>query len=134
MMLQARPAQPVRGLPIILSVLAILTATPFMVGSGLSLQGLRASLDMSLNAKQNLPLIFVPNVGQSESAVSYLAHSTGGTLLFAPTEVVLTAPAGEDGEQPLRADLRMSFLGANEDAQIGGGQVQPGKMNYFVGD
>src|SRR5687768_10032378 len=104
MMLQARPTYSVRGLPIILSLITILAATPFMVGSNKALSRLGASLDMG-----RLPLIFVPNVGQerqrgAEETVSYLAHSAGGTLMFAPSEVVLTAPAGVDGQTPPRTD------------------------------
>jgi hypothetical protein len=37
-----------------------------------------------------LPLPFVPNVGQSDPAVSFQAHSSGGTLFFTPEEVVLS--------------------------------------------
>lgn len=132
MILQARPSKTARGLPlilIILTALAILASALFMSSSDKSMPGPHDSLDLG-----RLPLIFVPNVGQSESTVSYVAHSMGGTLLFAPSEVALTAPAAEDGQQPLRADLRMSFLGASDAAQLNGGGTQPGTMNYFMGN
>jgi len=101
-------------MPIVFTALAVLVAAPFMVSGGKS--NLSLSPSLGLNAKQNLPIVFVPNMGLSESKVSYLAHSAGGTLLFAPSEVVLTAPSEAGTEQPLRADLRMSFLGASETA------------------
>src|SRR5262249_6347734 len=39
-----------------------------------------------------LPLSFEPNVGQTDSAVRYLAHTAAGALAFAPTDVAISVP------------------------------------------
>src|SRR5690348_8911767 len=37
-----------------------------------------------------LPLAFEPNAGQTDSSVRFAVHTTGGTLFFTPSEVVLS--------------------------------------------
>src|SRR5438067_7679372 len=77
-----------------------------------------------------LPLSFEPNVGQAAPTARYLAHAPGGTLYFAPSEVILSLSAG-DATQPVAA--RMAFVGANPVAKITGGELLPGTANYYVG-
>src|SRR5437868_5138825 len=48
-----------------------------------------------------LPLAFEPNVGQSDQAVSFLAHGRGGMLFFTPSEVALSLTSGADTRKAL---------------------------------
>lgn len=87
----------------------------------------------------NLPLSFVPNRGQTDPRVRYVAHGLGGMLFFAPREVVLSLPvsaldrAGK--HQSLDpAVLRLRFLGANAQPTITASGQQAGVVNYLTGD
>jgi len=98
-----------------------------------------------------LPLSFEPNAGQSDPSVRYLVHAPGGLLFFTPSEVVLRLQerAGESAPSPLvseqrestnherssrGATVRMSFVGANPGSNIVAGSLQPGKVNYLIGN
>ncbi len=43
-------------------------------------------------AASALPLSFVPNVGQTDTAVRFLVRNSGGTLFFGSDEAVLAIP------------------------------------------
>src|SRR5437764_11068880 len=47
-----------------------------------------------------LPLSFEPNAGQANRQARYLAHSTGGVLLFTPSQVVLSLAAPNQAKGP----------------------------------
>ena len=71
-----------------------------------------------------LPIHFEPNVGQASPPAQFVAHAPGGTLYFAPSEVMLSLPSGE---------VRLTYAGANPEASMSGGEALPGKVNYFLG-
>ncbi|HEY0603437.1 MAG TPA: SBBP repeat-containing protein [Herpetosiphonaceae bacterium] len=85
-----------------------------------------------------LPLSFVPNRGQTDPGVRYVAHGLGGMLFFAPREVVLSLPvAALDRASNHKAldpaVLRLSFLGANARPTITASARQAGVVNYVLG-
>jgi uncharacterized repeat protein (TIGR01451 family) len=79
----------------------------------------------------NLPLSFLPNVGQSDSAVRFLVHDMGSTIFFTSEHVVLALPS--KAESAARV-ARLRFLGADSKAALTGTERLPGIVNYFIGD
>ncbi len=72
-----------------------------------------------------LPLAFVPNVGQHDTAIAFEAISRVGAVAFSANEVTL---ATND------ASLRVQFLDANPEAHISGHDQLPGVVNHYAGD
>ncbi|HET7078451.1 MAG TPA: SBBP repeat-containing protein, partial [Chloroflexia bacterium] len=93
-----------------------------------------------------LPLVFEPNVGQTDPAVQFLAHSARGRFFFTAEGVVIavdtpvTAPpapvAGPHTAAPAPATraTRLQFLGANRQAALHADAVAQGRVNYLLGD
>lgn len=125
-----------RSRPLSLALLlALFAATVFQ--SGVSRAEVLVAPQSGSSA--NLPLSFVPNRGQTDPSVRYVAHGLGGMLFFAPREVVLSLPvsaldrAGK--HQSLDpAVLRLRFLGANAQPTISASGKQAGLVNYLTGD
>ncbi|MFZ0548440.1 MAG: SBBP repeat-containing protein [Candidatus Promineifilaceae bacterium] len=67
---------------------------------------------------------FVPNAGQSDSAVRFMTHDQGMSLFFTDEGVTFL---GMDGEM-----VRWEFMGA-ETAEIQGANTLPGVANYLNG-
>ncbi|MBV9791265.1 MAG: SBBP repeat-containing protein [Chloroflexi bacterium] len=105
----------------------------------------------------DLPIAFVPNVGQSDPSVHYQAQGLGGMLFFTPAEIVLTLPVSTAAleaqtdstadslaalrshiEAPSEADhenvVRLSFLGANPAPRISSDDQLSGIVNYVLGN
>jgi hypothetical protein len=94
----------------------------------------------------SLPFFFEANCSQASPQAPFLAHSRGGTFLFAPTEVVVlqaAAPplAGLRGRVAERRNrqteirtLSFQFVGGNPQAAMTGLDPLSGKLNYLVGD
>jgi plastocyanin len=97
-----------------------------------------------------LPLYFEPNRGQVSQSVRFLAHSGGGTLFFTSDGVTLSLPSTSQKSQGADSGsaasgaasasavapstvINLQFLGAGSAAQITGGSLLPGKVNYFLG-
>ena len=103
--------------------------------------------------RAGLPLIFVPNAGQTDPAVRFQAETLGGTLFFTPTEVVLALPQTASAARPESGrDLdvglgrgavpdagvpvhfvRQRFLGASARPEIVGAEPLPGTYSSFRG-
>lgn len=93
----------------------------------------------------SLPLVFEPNVGQTNARAHFLARSPSHTFFLTGDELVLSRvlPAGQarpSGERrarvkpPVRLDvMRMKLAGARTDTQPSAGKELPGKVNYFIG-
>jgi RHS repeat-associated protein len=78
-----------------------------------------------------MPIWFEPNVGQSASAVRYLAHGAGlGVYLTNNAVVFAVARPGAPGT---RDAFQLSFAGANPAPTIVASDPQPGLSNYFQG-
>lgn len=95
-----------------------------------------------------LPLSFVPNVGQTDPAVQFQAQGLGGTIFFTSDQVVLSLPVGEAtttdypgviaGHVPTAASelavVRVQFDGANAAPTLVAAEALPGTINYLQGD
>ena len=87
--------------------------------------------------KANVPLSFVPDAWQSGTSARYVAHLPGGALSFDQEGVALQLPiaGGDTGttEHP-QVKLGIGFIGASGTATLAGDKIQPGTVNYFIGD
>ena len=107
----------------------------------------------------DLPLRFVPNYGQIDSAVRFQVQSQVGNIFFTPDEIIFSLPStvkneaepiyepvvnsGSRGvlrDRPQLAHdapaslLRLTFEQAKTDPQIEGVAPLPGVTNFFIGD
>ncbi|HKP53615.1 MAG TPA: SBBP repeat-containing protein [Chloroflexia bacterium] len=105
--------------------------------------------DRTINPAR-LALAFEPNVGQADPEARYLVHSSGNTLLFTQSRVVLALPVpGEKGVQrekhPIAANqprrksaasalVSLNFVGAESSPEIVSQEMLPGKVNYLLGN
>jgi hypothetical protein len=102
-----------------------------------------------------LPLSFEPNQGQTDPQVKFLSRGNGYSLFLTPTEAVLAlqrptrakhdkadllksltshkSTAAPEPASPASV-LTMKLVGGNASAKITGGDQQPGKSNYFIGN
>ena len=80
----------------------------------------------------DLPVSFEANLGQSDSAVEFIAHGQNGDLLLARGEAWLTVLENPGDDAPRR--LRLSFVGANTRIKAEGLEPLPGKANYLLGN
>lgn len=82
-----------------------------------------------------LPLIFEPNLGQSDSAVKFISRGPGYNLFLDQTGAVLATPAPHRSHNENTLDaVRMTLVGANPAASLAGSEPLPGKTNYFIGN
>lgn len=87
-----------------------------------------------------LPLSFEPNVGQAGSSIEYVARSSGGTLLFAPSAIGLVLSNGNVSKASVVDDatssqmVSMQFVDASGAVGIEAGEQMAGKINYMVGN
>lgn len=98
-----------------------------------------------------LPLSFEANHGQADSSVKFLTRGPGHTLFLTPSDAVLTLGTGaaksmgESGDATQGAPsstspfassavVRMTFEGANPQAEAVGLDQLPGIVNYLIGD
>ncbi|MEP7289163.1 MAG: SBBP repeat-containing protein [Chloroflexota bacterium] len=90
-----------------------------------------------------LPLSFMPNFGQTDSAVHFQTRAEGGTLFFTPDEVVLslsqqTQRSASDQKIAALATpptvVRLRFAGANPAPVIAAADRLPGIVNSFIGN
>ena len=112
-----------------------------------------AALQAARASFARLPLSFEENVGQTDARVKYTSRGAGYNLFLTADEAVFAlrgrnaSPncAGSDSKfirecanaaaKPADAFiLRLKMLGANPSAKVLGSDVQPGKINYYVGN
>src|SRR6266851_5746809 len=72
-----------------------------------------------------LPLAFELNRGQAASDVKFLARGAGYSLQLADSGALI---------QLRDASVRMQIKGATADPVLGGLEVLPGTVNYFIGN
>jgi len=75
----------------------------------------------------NLPLVFEPNYGQTDSSVRFLSRGDRYGLFLTETEAVMSL----SGPTPVM--LRMELEGQNPHPRISGSGAQPGTSQYFKG-
>jgi hypothetical protein len=80
----------------------------------------------------NLPLSFEPNKGQTDSAVKFLARTSGYALFLTSDKVVFRFQNKHNSSDS--SVLRMSLKDANRNPLISGLSELPGKTNYFIGN
>src|SRR6266545_2168322 len=100
-------------------------------------------------AASALPLSFVPNVGQTDTAVRFLVRNSGGTLFFGSDEAVLAIPLPDpttpisnenDTDLPVarrvagQAVARLRFDRTNPSPQLQAETPLPGVVNYLTGN
>ncbi|MEP7290092.1 MAG: SBBP repeat-containing protein [Chloroflexota bacterium] len=105
-----------------------------------------SAVDRTASLEQDygkLPLSFIPNVGETDSAVRFQVRSGAGTLFFTPGEVVLSLSSQKQHSSPVEkiavlADppsvVRLRFEGANPTPTITGTELLPGIVNEFIGN
>lgn len=77
-----------------------------------------------------LPLIFEPNLGQTDPQVKFLARGEGYSLFLDPTGAVLSMQRTRQTQQW----VSMKLVGANPAASVAGTSPLPGKTNYILGN
>jgi hypothetical protein len=103
----------------------------------LDLKAEARSSALALQSFTRLPMLFEPNVGQSDPQVKFLARGNGYGLFLTGNEAVLSlsrTKADKSAERELVTPLRMRLAGASASASVTGDQPLPGKSNYFIGN
>lgn len=91
-------------------------------------QSARTSERQARAAYAKLPLSFVPNAGQLDGRVRYLAQAGGASFYFTQREVVFSFAVKRQS-----VVLRLGFLDANPQAAIAASRRQGGRVNYLLG-
>jgi hypothetical protein len=78
-----------------------------------------------------LPLIFEPNVGQTDASVRFLARQAGMTTFLTDTGMVLVTAARPGTSASV---VRMKMLDAGTPGRVTGLEKLPGVSNYFIGN
>lgn len=83
----------------------------------------------------HLPLMFEPNVGQTDSRVRFLARGSGYGLFLTQQEAVLSLDSSAEKNGAAKGSVvRMKLAGANADPAVTGTELLPGKSSYFIGN
>jgi uncharacterized repeat protein (TIGR01451 family) len=77
------------------------------------------------------PLSFIANAGQMDAAIPFQVRGMGADLYFAPRGVTLILPAAEASAYTA---FHLRFVGANANPTISGEGLQPGVVNYLLGN
>ena len=88
------------------------------------------------------PLSFERNVGQADPSIEFVSRGAGYSLALSGKEAVLSLFTGdkrkllEERDAPIvtTTALRMSLVGANQNAAITGVDPLPDKVNYLIGN
>lgn len=89
-------------------------------------------------------MIFVPNRGQTDASVQFLAHQGSNRWLFTQDEMIYSWVTQENEVETLTSTptslpqfhtgtLRQQFLGVNEDARFAAAEPLIGTVNYLLG-
>jgi hypothetical protein len=77
------------------------------------------------NPEHSLPLFFIPNAGQTDPAIRYVAQTPELRAGFADDSAVF---------QVHGAQLRVHFAGANPEVAVQGLDAMTGRANFLIGD
>src|ERR1700682_4588524 len=118
---------------LVLALFALFTTSPLWaddppVAAANAAQTTRATAEARA-AYANLPLGFVPNAGQLDTRVRYLAQSGGGSFYFTTREAVFSLATKTQG-----LVLRLGFLGSNPQPAITSQATRSGTVNYLIGN
>lgn len=90
----------------------------------------------AITSLSHLPLMFEPNVGQTDPSVKFIARGAGYSLFLNSEGAVLALQHGHDAAHTGRGveTVAMKLAGANFAASVRGTDTLPGKTNYFLGN
>jgi hypothetical protein len=93
-----------------------------------------------------LPMTFEANRGQTDPRVKFLAHGPGYSVFLTSGQMVLglrssavASSAAKNASAPgarrktAGAVIRLNLVGANPNPAVAGENLQPGKVNHFIG-
>jgi uncharacterized repeat protein (TIGR01451 family) len=123
----SRPRQSAQDVP-------VMSSGPWISGQSNSAGALavvQSSNRQKVASFSHLPLMFEPNVGQSNSAVKFLARGAGYSLSLTPEGAVVALRRGRKATRT--ETLGMKLVGANRNVGLHGAAPLPGKSNYFIG-
>ncbi|MDQ6706675.1 MAG: SBBP repeat-containing protein [Acidobacteriota bacterium] len=106
------------------SLFAICLLAIFSPASPLSMKA-GSLTELSSEQRSQLPMFFVENRGQIDARVRFLMKRSGFTAYFLDGEIILSISG---------KSLPIRLVGANAHAPIEGGELVPGKANFFVGN
>src|SRR5438876_8351291 len=118
---------------LVLALFALFTTSPLWaddppVAAANAAQTTRATAE-ARGAYANLPLSFVPNAGQLDTRVRYLAQSGPRSFYFTNREAVFAFASKSQG-----LVLRLGFLGATPRPAITSQAARSGTVNYLIGN
>ena len=107
-----------------------------------------SSQNRIINTYGNLPLIFEPNVGQTDPPAKFICRGAGYSLFLKHSEMVLVLRHPKEGntdkkdlmlkhhkpEAEEAGVLRVKLVGGNENGQTELLDQLEGKSNYFIGN
>ncbi len=82
----------------------------------------------------NLPLIFEPNLGQTDDEVKFVSRGRGYGLFLTGNEAVLSLQKPKKDDSAKNAVVKMRIEDANQMANAVGLDETEGKSNYFIGN
>jgi hypothetical protein len=97
------------------------------------LQSVAGIKQQTLENYGTLPLVFVPNHGQADSSIHFLAQGAGFRFAFMRGEALFAFSKRDQGKTTGMA-LALDFLGARREAFPEGRRPETGTVNYFVGN
>ncbi len=80
---------------------------------------------LAAETERSLPIFFLPNAGQTDPAIRYIAQTRGMTVAFAVDSAIFRIQG---------TDLRVHFAGANPSVSIQGLDAMPSRANFLIGD
>ena len=103
----------------------LFTLAVLIVSSGIyTLKSIRTA-NLEKRLQRGHPLFFEANRGQMSDQYRFLARDRFGTFLLGGNELVYGSG---------RETVRMVFAGANAQPQLSGLDLQPGRVNYLLGN
>jgi len=135
--------------PLALTLLATIVVSESLFMSPRTEAQVTASANTTRTAQapgsySRLPLTFEQNKGQTQSPVKFLSRGKGYTAFLTADGMVLSlrpaqgtarpiVPAVKPG-RPLSATLQFKLVGSAAKPTIVGEELQPGRVNYFIGN
>ena len=80
---------------------------------------------LAANPEHSLPIFFIPNAGEADPTIRYIAQTPGMTVGFTPDSAIFRI----QGTQ-----LRVDFAGASPNTVMEGTAEMPARANFLIGD
>jgi len=80
---------------------------------------------LAADARHSLPIFFIPNAGEADPTIRYIAQTPGMTVGFTPDSAIFRI----QGTQ-----LRVDFAGASPNTAMEGTAEMPARANFLIGD